>query len=217
MQVSTLIFDLDDTLYPPTAGLWQLIRQRIDLYMHERLHLDWAVIPKLRHDLFTEYGTTMRGLQAIYQISAQDYLDYVHDVPVQDYLTADPAVRDLLSRYPQRKVIFTNADTNHASRVLTALHLDDLFERIVDIRDITPYCKPMPEAYRRALEILNEIDPSTCVMIDDNPPNLAGASQIGIHTVYVGEKHIQGVDACLPSLLQLPQIIPIPFAEENSN
>jgi putative hydrolase of the HAD superfamily len=217
MQVSTLLFDLDDTLYPSTTGLWELIRRRIDLYMHERLNLDWSVIPQLRHDLFTRYGTTMRGLQTIYQISVQDYLDFVHDVPVQQYLTADPAVREVIARYPQRKVIFTNSDSNHAMRVLTTLKLDDLFERIVDIRDISPYCKPMPDAFCRALEILGEPDPSKCVMIDDNPPNLDGASQIGMHTIYVGEKTLPHVDACIPCLQYLPQVLTLSDSEENSS
>ncbi len=187
MPLSTFFFDLDETLYPSTSGLWGAIRERIDLYMRSRLNLPAEEISPLRRRLFVTYGTTMRGLEAEFGIDQEEYLAFVHDLPLTEYLKPDPAVRNMLQGYTQRKIIFTNADTNHARRVLNVLQLDDCFERIIDIHTISPYCKPMPEAFRIALEVSGETDAGRCVMIDDAPSNLAAARQIGFYTVRTGK------------------------------
>ena len=38
MCFETLFFDLDDTLYPPTSGLWDAIGERIETFMREYVH-----------------------------------------------------------------------------------------------------------------------------------------------------------------------------------
>jgi hypothetical protein len=90
---------------PP--GFWQAIRDRIGLYMHDRMGFDWETIPGLRANLFTTYGTTLRGLITLYDVDLQDYWIFVHDIPMQTFLKPDPELRDLLNSYPQRKIIFT--------------------------------------------------------------------------------------------------------------
>ncbi len=185
MPYSTLFFDLDDTLYPKSSGLWQAIRKRLEQYMLERVHIPAEEIPALRDHLYTTYGTTMRGLQTLYHIDTQDYLAYVHDVPVSSFIQPDPSVRAALLKLPQRKVIFTNADTNHARRVLNVLAINDCFDQIIDINAIDPYCKPMPEAFQIALQAANNPDPTQCVLVDDLPRNLAAARQLGFYTVRI--------------------------------
>jgi FMN phosphatase YigB (HAD superfamily) len=46
-MIHTIFFDLDDTIYPNSTGLWQAIRMRIGLYMKERLKLSEEDIPGL--------------------------------------------------------------------------------------------------------------------------------------------------------------------------
>ncbi len=58
-------------------------------------------------------GTTMRGLQIHHQIDTDDYLAYVHDLPLHDYLYPNPQLRSLLTSLPQRRWIFTNADADY--------------------------------------------------------------------------------------------------------
>ncbi len=185
MPITTLFIDLDDTLYPPSMGLWALIRQRIDLYIHERLALPWEQVPGLRRDLFEQYGTTMRGLQTCYQIDVDDYLAFVHDVPVEDILKPDPVLHRVLERYLQRKVIFTNADKRHARRVLCALQLNDLFDQVIDIRALDPHCKPQPEAFKIALGLAGETNPGCCLLADDQLFNIQAASLFGFQAVLV--------------------------------
>jgi pyrimidine 5'-nucleotidase len=209
MNFSTLFFDLDDTLYPSTNGLWQAIKARMSLYMLEKLHLPEAEIPELRQKYYQRYGTTLRGLQRHHQVEAADFLAYVHDLPLERYLIPDPEVRALLSSLHQNKWIFTNADENHARRVLGRLELADCFQGIIDLRALDYLCKPEEEAYRVAMRIAGESDPRRCVLLDDSPRNLRPAREIGFTTVLIGENpDDSSADYTISSLKYLPETMP---------
>jgi putative hydrolase of the HAD superfamily len=208
MTISTIFFDLDDTLYPNASGIWPMIRQRINQYMLERLKIESEKVHELRRSLFETYGTTMRGLQATYEIDTEEFLAYVHDVPVEERLQKDPVLRDQLESYPYRKIIFTNADDKHAKRVLRTLQLEDCFEQIIDIHQISPSCKPQPEAYIKALQIAEERDANRCLMIDDAPANLLTARSLGFYTILVGPKPTELLfDGYIDRLVDLPEVL----------
>jgi pyrimidine 5'-nucleotidase len=186
MRFSTLFFDLDDTLYPTSTGLWQAIKDRMNMYMRERLLIPETDVPVLRDQYFKMYGTTLRGLQARHNVDKDDFLAYVHDLPLKDFLTPNPIVREVIASLPTRNLIFTNADVHHARRVLTALQLDDLFDAIVDVNAVAPYCKPMPESFAIAQDIADEPDPRKCVMIDDLPRTTRAALNVGMASLLYG-------------------------------
>jgi pyrimidine 5'-nucleotidase len=186
MRFTTLFIDLDDTLYPSSTGLWHAIKDRMNMYMRERLCIPEADIPSLREQYFKTYGTTLRGLQEHHQVDTQEYLAYVHDLPLLDFLKPNPIVRNVLESLPTRNLIFTNADAAHAWRVLKVLELDDLFDTIVDVNEIAPYCKPMPESFAIAMELADEPDPRKCVMIDDLPRTTRAALQVGMASLLYG-------------------------------
>ncbi|MEW5938285.1 MAG: pyrimidine 5'-nucleotidase [Chloroflexota bacterium] len=183
MKFTTLFFDLDDTLYPASAGLWHAIKERMNTYMRDRMGFDPADIPRLREKYYLQYGTTLRGLQANHPMDVSDFLAFVHDLPLRDYLTPDPAQRAILASLPARKLVFTNADAAHARRVLAALDLENLFETIVDVNAVAPYCKPMPESFEIAMRTAGETDPARCVMIDDLPRTTRAAREFGMFGV----------------------------------
>lgn len=186
MRFTTLFFDLDDTLYPSSTGLWIAIKERMNLYMRERMGIPETDVPALREQYFKMYGTTLRGLQARHNVDVEDYLAFVHDLPLQDYLRPNPIQREILASLPNRKLIFTNADVPHARRVLAALQLDDLFDAIVDVNAVAPYCKPMPESFAIAQELANEPDPRKCVVIDDLPRTTRAALEAGMASLLYG-------------------------------
>ncbi len=186
MRFTTLFFDLDDTLYPSSTGLWHAIKERMNLYMRERLGIPEDDIPVLREQYFKMYGTTLRGLQTRHNVDKEEYLAFVHDLPLRDYLSPNPVVREVIASLPTRKLIFTNADIPHARRVLATLQLEDLFETIVDVNAVEPYCKPMPESFAIAMDLADEPDPRKCVMIDDLPRTTRAALQVGMASLLYG-------------------------------
>ena len=186
MRFTTLFFDLDDTLYPSTTGLWPAIKGRMNLYMIERLGIPESDVPFLREQYFKMYGTTLRGLEERHKVDREDFLAFVHDLPLQDYLRPDPVVRQVIASLPTRNLIFTNADVFHARRVLAALQLDDLFETVVDVNAVSPYCKPMPESFAIAMDLADEPDPRKCVMIDDLARTTRAALNVGMASLLYG-------------------------------
>jgi putative hydrolase of the HAD superfamily len=119
-------------------------------------------------------------------VNTEEYLAYVHDLNLRDYLTPDPGIREVIASLPTRNLIFTNADANHAWRVLAALELDDLFDTVVDVNAIAPYCKPMPESFAIAMDLADEPDPRRCVMIDDLPRTTRAALNAGMASLLYG-------------------------------
>ena len=186
MRFTTLFIDLDDTLYPSSTGLWPAIKGRMNLYMVERLGIPESDVPFLREQYFKMYGTTLRGLEERHKVDKEDFLAFVHDLPLQEYLKPDPVLREVLASLPTRNLIFTNADVAHARRVLTTLRLEDLFGTVVDVNAVSPYCKPMPESFAIAMELADEPDPRKCVMIDDLSRTTRAALNVGMASLLYG-------------------------------
>lgn len=186
MTITHLIFDLDDTLYPAGNGLWADIGDRINLYLVDRLGLTPDGANSLRRQYYQKYGTTLRGLLTEQSgTDADDYLRFVHDVDVSQYLTPDPRLAEMLAGLPQKKVIFTNADRSHADRVLDRLGLHGMFDPIVDIRAMKFYNKPLPQSYAALFEQV-PVEPGQCLYLEDTLRNLEPAKSLGMHTLYVG-------------------------------
>ena len=214
MTYTTLLIDVDETLYASSCGVWEAISKRMEQYMHDRLNLTWDEIPALRRLLYQTYGTTLRGLQEKGPIDTRDFLDYVHDVPLDQLLQPDLALRDVLERYAcQRRVIFTNGDRYHAGRVIDRLQLAGCFDQVIDIYDLAPYCKPMSEAFQIALEKIGASSSAECVFVDDSPRNLTAARALGFFTIQVGQpkpgfSHPSvAAHAIIPRLHDLPAVL----------
>jgi putative hydrolase of the HAD superfamily len=209
MDYSILFFDLDGTLYPNSNGLWQAIRERMAEFMRERLEFPPDEIPELSRSYFEKYGTTLRGLQINHSVDSDEYLAYVHDLALEEFISPDPELHDLLISLPQRKWIFTNADQNHAERVISILGITGCFEGIIDVRALDFLCKPDFEAYQRALALVNGNDPGICVLFDDSPRNLVPAHRIGFTTVLVGSQDEHpAADYSVQELVDLPHVFP---------
>lgn len=208
VTITTIFFDLDDTLYPAQSGLWTDIKARISLYMHERLGIPAEQAQTLRQQYLEQYGTTLMGLKAHYTLDVPDFLDYVHDLPLGNYIRPTPGLRSVLEALPARKIIFTNAHTGHVQRVLAALDLEGCFDGVLDILAMHPYCKPMPESFAMALRLAGETDARRCVMIDDLPRTTRAAREYGMFSILYGASQPHpDASAVLSDLLQLPALL----------
>ncbi len=186
-----ILFDLDETLYPHSSGLMQVINGRISLYMVQRMGMAPSDVGRLRKQYFDRYGTTMRGLSIHYGIDCSDYLAFVHDLPVSDYLQPDADLARALRELPWNKHVFTNASEAHAQRVLAALGIADQFSHIFDVAWLSFEGKPARQAYLRVADALST-NPTTCLMVDDSRLNLIEAGRLGMITVLVTESDGEG-------------------------
>ena len=121
MSYRVAFLDLDDTLYPPASGVWNAIGERIQVFMMDRLGLSYDQTTALRRRYFEQYGTTLNGLWHNHAVDPQEYLAFVHAVPLEEMLHPDPDLAGMLHDLPQKRVVFTNANLQHAERVLACL------------------------------------------------------------------------------------------------
>jgi putative hydrolase of the HAD superfamily len=208
MSFTNLFLDLDGTLYPNNNGMWEEIAARMETYMHEVIGIPEAAVHETRYQYFLEYGTTLKGLMTNQTIDPEHFLAYVHDIPMASYLEEDKRLRETLCEIPQPKWILTNADTPHATRVLTTLGVLDLFEGILDITYMSYQNKPNPVVFHKALQAVKDAQPSQSVFVDDIPHNLAQAKELGWVTVLVGEKpNNDSADYQIENIYQLPKAL----------
>jgi putative hydrolase of the HAD superfamily len=214
MAFKFIIFDLDDTLYARDDGLMQEVGRRIAVWLCDHLGLTWEEAIVQRREYFQRYGTTLAGLTAEHDIKAHDYLAFVHDIPVEEYLDPSPALAAMLDAIPLRKAIYTNATSEYAWRVLRALGVVDRFERVIGVEEVGLRNKICRDAYERALALLNA-QGSECIMVDDMARNLWSAKALGLTTVLVdadgstelAEIPDQGVDFVVGNVLEVEQVV----------
>lgn len=204
-----LFLDLDDTLYPSTCGLWQVIGDRIIAFMTDRLDISAQRANELRKNYFQAYGTTLHGLRIHHNVDPLDYLDFVHDVPIDSFLQPDPELCEMLANVAQKRVIFTNASRDHAERVLNRLGIEKQIDQVIDIITLDYHNKPELGAYSRALSLTGEKDPSACLLVDDRSRNLIPGGEMGMTTVLVGEADPDpSIDFHINLITQLTHTVP---------
>src|SRR3954469_3923490 len=106
-HVDTWIFDLDNTLYPPSSRVWPQIDDRITLYIANMFGIDGLSARALQKYFYHKHGTTLRALIDEYNIDPYDFLDFAHDIDHASIeLNAD--LGEAIEKLPGRKLILTN-------------------------------------------------------------------------------------------------------------
>lgn len=206
MPPTHLIFDLDNTLYPPDLGVVERVNEGINRYLRERLRLAPDAVDILRERYRRDHGTTLHGLMRHHQVEPDDYLAAVHAIDIDDVLAPDPALRAMLTDLPHPKVIFTNASAAHAERVLHRLDVRSCFDAIFSLDRVSYVPKPQPAAFHTVLTALGNA-PEDCMFIDDDPRNLATARTLGMQTVLVGPARDDAPHPTVASVLDLTGLL----------
>jgi len=189
-HVRNWIFDLDNTLYPHGARLFEQVDRRITDYIARFFQVDRDEAYKIQKGYFHTRGTTLSGLMAEHGVDPYEYLADVHDIEM-DVLDENAPLAAAIARLPGRKIIFTNADALYAGKILSKLGLGETFEAIHDVHAAQYRPKPAPEAYRHLCDAYC-LDPTQSLFADDMARNLKPAKQIGMTTLWVDNGSEQG-------------------------
>lgn len=184
--VDAWVFDLDNTLYPATSAVYDVIGERMTAYIARAANVDDVEALRLREHYFDEYGATVVGLARHHGVDANDFLAHVHDV--EHDLAPDAELNALIARLPGRRIVFTNGGGGHGERVLEHLQLTPLFEHLFDIEAAALTPKPQRQAYDLLVQATG-INPRRAVFIEDTLRNLQPAHDLGFITVLVGPVH----------------------------
>ena len=177
------VFDLDNTLYPPTARIVDKINARMTGFIMDALRIDHAAADRVRHEYWMRHGTTLAGLMTHHGVDPGSYLAHVHDIAL-DALQPDPDLRDAIAALPGRRIVHTNGAVAHAWRVLGARGLDGVFDAVYGLEHAGYRSKPAQAAFD-AIHAQDGMDPTEAVMIEDDPRNLEVPHRLGMVTVHV--------------------------------
>jgi len=198
-HVTDWIFDLDNCLYPASAGLFDLIDERMGAYIQRLLECDAVEARRVQKAHFHDHGTTLAGLMKHHGVDPHHFLADVHDIAL-DRIAANPSLDAGLGRLPGRKYIFTNGDAPYARRVLDRIGIAHHFDHLHDIHCAELRPKPDAHGYRLLIEQLG-IDPARTAMVEDMAQNLAPAKLLGMTTVWVDNGSERGNHGHDPSFV----------------
>ncbi|MEX0371102.1 MAG: pyrimidine 5'-nucleotidase [Tateyamaria sp.] len=189
-HVRAWVFDLDNTLYPPSVRLFDQIEQRMTAYVMQTLDVTRNEADRLRVHYWQTHGTTLAGLMREHDIDPQPFLHDVHDISF-DRLTPDPNLAQRIRDLPGRKIVYTNGCAPYAEQVLSARGLSGLFDAIYGVEHADFHPKPDRAAYDRVFG-RDQIDPTVAAMFEDEPRNLAVPHALGMRTVHVADTRAGG-------------------------
>ncbi|MDQ7069960.1 MAG: pyrimidine 5'-nucleotidase [Rhodobacterales bacterium] len=192
-HVNTWVFDLDNTLYPPAARLFDQIEVRMTRYVMQALDVDEARANYLRKHYWHEYGTTLAGLMREHDVDPTPYLVDVHDISL-DHLVADPMLATHIRALPGRSIVYTNGSAPYAERVIEARGLSGVFDAVYGVEHAGFRPKPEAEAFEMIFS-KDGLDPQKAAMFEDDARNLQAPHLMGMSTVHVAptaihENHI---------------------------
>lgn len=182
-HVETWIFDLDNTLYPPSCKLFDLIDRRMTEYIGNFLSLDAVEARTLQKEYYARYGTSLRGLMDVHGVDPHEFMDFVHDIS-HDALVPDPKLADAIAALPGKRYVLTNGSRGHAERCAASLGLSDLFHDIFDVSQANFIPKPERQTYDSFVRHLG-VKPQRAAMFEDLARNLQVPHALGMTTVLV--------------------------------
>ena len=184
-HVSQWVFDLDNTLYPPQARLFDQIEVKMTQFVMDALRVDRPEADRLRRHYWQLYGTTLAGLMREHDVDPGPYLTDVHDISL-DHLEQDAALARHIANLPGRRIVYTNGTAPYAERVLEARGLTGLFDAVYGVEHAGFRPKPERAAFEEVFA-KDGIAPEKAAMFEDEPRNLAAPHAMGMRTVHVAE------------------------------
>lgn len=182
-HVRTWVFDLDNTLYPPKARLFDQIEVRMTRYVMDLLGVDRPEADRLRRHYWATYGTTLAGLMREHGVDPTPYLTHVHDIDFT-VLEPDPDLAARIRALPGRRIVYTNGSAPYAEQVLHHRGLGGLFDAVYGVEHAGFLPKPERAAFETVFAT-DGTDTATAAMFEDDIRNLAAPHAMGMRTVLV--------------------------------
>lgn len=182
-EVTTWIFDLDNTLYPAHCNLFAQVDIRMSEFIAARFQIDQAEARRMQKQFYREFGTTLRGLMTNHGVPPHEFLDYVHDIDLSP-INRDEELCAAVAALPGRKYIFTNGTRKHAENVAGKIGVLSHFDDVFDIEASNYVPKPHGDSYAAFLDRF-AAHGHKAAMFEDISRNLTVPAALGMVTVLV--------------------------------
>ena len=184
-HVETWVFDLDNTLYPPAARLFDQIERRMTAYVMRTLGVEAAEADALRDSYWREprHDAGRADARAWRRSGAVSRGGARHRPRRRSRRRR--RLRRRSGGCAGRKVVFTNGSREHARRVTRACGLEGAFDALYGFEDAGFVPKPEAAAFA-AIFARDGLAPGRAAMFEDDARNLAVPHRLGMRTVLVG-------------------------------
>lgn len=204
-HVDCWVFDLDNTLYCSRRyDLFPAMGEKMRLFIEQHMGVSGDEAAAMRQRFSNDYGTTLRGLMVEHKIRPEAFLEFVHDLDL-DQIQPEPDLDAAIGSLPGRKVVFTNATVKYAIDIMDRLGVGQHFDVVFDVAAADFVPKPQMPAYDQFVKATG-VSPTRAAFFEDMAKNLAPAAQIGMTTVWVENER--------PNALPLPACNHIHFIAE---
>jgi putative hydrolase of the HAD superfamily len=199
MTITTIIFDVDDTLYDVGSG-FTAHRNGFGAhsFMVEKMKFASQEEAKVvRDEYFEKYHSTAKAIAVAQEegrlpegapkFEAKDLAEWWAEKLNFELLGGiDQKLQQDLKDLPLNIVAFSNGPRKYVKRVLVELGVWDLFgeDRLFAVDDCLPHCKPEKEAFDMIFERVG-VKAEECVMVEDSMKNIRKAKELGMRTVLV--------------------------------
>lgn len=205
-HVDCWVFDLDNTLYCSRRyDLFPAMGEKMGLFIEQFMGVSGEEASAMRQRFSSDYGTTLRGLMVEHKIRPEDFLDFVHDLDL-DQIKPEPSLDAALGLLPGRKVVFTNATVKYATEIMNRLGVSHHFDVVFDVAAADFIPKPQMPAYDHFVKATG-VAPEKAIFFEDMAKNLAPAAAMGMTTVWVENER--------PNALPTPVCDHIHYIAEN--
>lgn len=182
-------FDLDNTLHDAGSAVFPRMNAAMTAYICEHLGLPMEQADALRVHYWQRYGSTLLGLMRHHRVKAAHFLHETHRFPDLEQRVRGHA-HDLyrLRRLRGVKLLLTNAPAQYARRVLQALRIEDCFDAVIPIEQMTVFGRLRPKPDRRLfrrLPAVLKVAPRRCVLVEDTLEHQKAARAEGWRTVWM--------------------------------
>ena len=188
-HVTAWAFDLDNTLYPPAARLFDQIEARMTAYVVKALGVTATEADRLRKLYWKEHGTTLAGLMREHDLDPLPYLEDVHDISF-DALQPDPTLAARIRTLPGRKLVYTNGCAPYAEKVIDARGLSGIFDAVYGVEHAGFLPKPEEAAFTAVFD-QDGLAPALSAMFEDDLRNLEVPHRLGMRTIHVAPQPTQ--------------------------
>ena len=182
-KIDTWIFDLDNTLYSADSGIFQQVHDLMGKFVSKHLNVEIKKAKDIQSKYYKQHGTTLRGMMDNHGVDPEYFLKEVHKL---DYSIVDSnkKLNEELKKLKGRKIVYTNANLQHALDVLDRIELSNFFDYIFDIKMANYIPKPDLQPYKQIIKDFN-LNPSTSAMFDDIAKNLVPAKKVGFTSIWI--------------------------------
>jgi len=198
-KITTVIFDVDDTLYDIGSGFTEHRNgNAVQRYMVEELgFMTLEDAKEVRDEYFERYHSTGKALtiaqaegrfpEGARKFDVKDLSEWWAKKLDYSLLGGKNTklIKDL-EEIPLRIVAFSNGPRKYVKRCLQELGVWDYFgeDSLFALDDVLPYCKPEKEAFESIFERVG-VKAEECIMVEDSMKNIRKAKELGMKTVLI--------------------------------